>query len=151
MTSRVEILLVEDNPADIELTLRELRRQKNLVDRVQVVDDGEKALEFLFREGDYAERPLINPNLILLDLKLPKLDGLEVLREIRADARTTMIPVVILTSSKEHEDVVSSYRLRVSSYIQKPVDFRQFQKTIEEIGYYWTEMNVPPPGAHGLV
>ena len=146
MTSRVEILLVEDNPADIELTLRELRRQKNLVDRVQVVDDGEKALEFLFRKGDYAERPLINPNLILLDLKLPKLDGLEVLREIRADARTTMIPVVILTSSKEQEDVVSSYRLHVSSYIQKPVDFRQFQKTIEEVGYYWTEMNVPPSG-----
>jgi two-component system, response regulator len=145
MNNAVEILLVEDNPADIELTLRELRHH-HLANRVEVVEDGEKALQFLFRQGAYADRPLKNPNLILLDLKLPKVDGIEVLREVRSDDRTTMIPVVVLTSSKEQQDVVNSYQLHVNSYIQKPVDFRQFQKTIDELGYYWMVVNVPPPG-----
>lgn len=146
MSDAIEILLVEDNPSDLELTLRELQRH-HLANRVHVAEDGEQALHFLFRQGAYADRRFKNPNLILLDLKLPKLDGLDVLREIRSNEQTTMIPVVILTSSKEQEDVVNSYQLHVNSYIQKPVDFRKFQKTIEDLGYYWVVVNVPPPRA----
>ena len=145
-TDEVEILLVEDSPQDVELTLRELRRH-HLANRVQVVRDGEEALDFLFCRGAFGQRANYTPKLVLLDLKLPKVDGLEVLQAIRSDERTTMVPVVILTSSKEQKDVVNSYKLHVNSYIQKPVEFEAFQKVIKELGFYWMVVNEPPPTA----
>lgn len=140
----VEILLVEDDPHDVELALRALQKQK-LADHVHVVGDGVEALDFVFGTGAYANRsPETVPKLILLDLKLPKVDGLEVLRTIKSDERTKIIPVVVLTSSKEERDIVTSYRLGVNSYIVKPVDFDQFMSCVSELGLYWLVYNEPP-------
>jgi len=140
----VEILLIEDNAADAELTMRALRKNK-LANRVVRVSDGEEALDFLFARGAFQARKVENgPKLILLDLKLPKLDGLQVLRAIRGDPRTQVFPVVVLTSSKEERDIVASYRLGVNSYIVKPVDFEKFVAAVRDIGMYWLLLNQPP-------
>jgi CheY-like chemotaxis protein len=143
----LEVLLVEDDPDDVELTLRTLK-QERITNSVQVVMDGEEALEYIFCRGRYVDRECRLPRLILLDLKLPKVDGLQVLREIKADPETRAIPVVILTSSKEETDRVTGYNLGANSYIQKPVDFGQFQKTIRDTGFYWLVVNQPPPERH---
>jgi len=141
----VEILLVEDNPADVELTMHALRHN-NLANRIHVARDGEEALDFLFCRGPHSTRSFDNPpRMVLLDLKLPKVDGLEVLRQLKGDSRTKAIPVVILTSSKEDRDMVSGYRFGVNSYIQKPVDFTAFRETIKQLGLYWMVVNQPPP------
>lgn len=141
----VEILLVEDNPADVELTMHALRHN-NLANRIHVARDGEEALDFLFCRGSHSKRSFDNPpRMVLLDLKLPKVDGLEVLRQLKGDSRTKAIPVVILTSSKEDRDMVSGYRFGVNSYIQKPVDFTAFRETIKQLGLYWMVVNQPPP------
>ena len=141
----VGILLVEDNPADVELTLHALRHS-NLANRIHVVRDGEEALDFLFCRGAYSDRSLQpSPKLVLLDLKLPKVDGLEVLRQVKSDNRTKAIPVVILTSSKEERDLVKGYQLGVNSYIEKPVDFNQFRETVKQVGLYWMVVNQPLP------
>jgi CheY-like chemotaxis protein len=140
----VEILLVEDNPSDLELTQRALRKA-NLTNNIHVARDGAEALEFLFCEGAYAHRKLEDgPKVILLDLKLPKVDGLEVLKQVKSDPRTKAIPVVILTSSKEQRDVVDSYQLGVNSYIVKPVNFEGFANAVQEIGMYWLLLNQAP-------
>ncbi len=139
----VEILLVEDNPNDVELALDALREQK-LANRIQVVRDGAEALDFIFCSGQYAERPNIPPKLILLDLKLPKVNGLEVLQRIRSDANMKIIPVVMMTSSQEESDLINSYNLGVNSYIVKPVDFEQFTEAVREIGFYWLLLNKLP-------
>jgi two-component system response regulator len=137
----VEILLVEDNQDDEELALVALRDGK-LANRIDVVRDGEEALEYLFATGRYAHRRMQHPpRLILLDIKLPKLDGLEVLARLRADPRTRTIPVVILTSSREEQDIIRGYDLGVNSYIVKPVDFEQFMLAVKQIGYYWMLLN----------
>jgi two-component system response regulator len=136
----VEILLVEDNPNDELLALHAFKKH-NLSHRVYVVRDGEEALEFLFCTGVYAQRPLKNPRLILLDKKLPLVDGIEVLRQIRANPRTRLIPVVMLTTSALDHDVIESYQLGVNSYIVKPVDFEQFSDTVRKLGYYWLLIN----------
>jgi two-component system response regulator len=140
----VEILLVEDNPTDAELTLRALRRN-NLANNVVWVKDGAEALDFLHLRGNYANRKNGTPKLILLDLKLPKIDGIEVLRELKTDSKTKIIPVVMLTSSQEERDLVESYRLGVNSYIVKPVDFEKFLETVSQVGFYWSLMNKIPP------
>ena len=142
-STAVDILLVEDNPDDVELTGRALRKAK-LANPIFVVSDGAEALDFLFRRGAYADRPDHTPKVVLLDLKLPKVDGLEVLRRIKGDERTRVIPVVVLTSSREESDVVESYRLGVNSYIVKPVDFEQFLAAVERLGLYWLLLNEPP-------
>ena len=143
-TRQVEILLVEDNPDDAELTLHTLRKE-NLANNIHVARDGEEALEFLFCTGAYADRSFENPpKLILLDVKLPKVDGMEVLKRLKADARTRTIPVVILTSSKEERDLIKGYDLGANSYIQKPVDFDQFRETVKTVGMYWLLINQPP-------
>ena len=140
----IEILLVEDNPNDVELTLHALKKH-NLGNRVEVVRDGAEALEFIFCSGAYAHRSVENgPKVILLDLKLPKVDGLEVLRRVKSDPRTRMIPVVMLTSSREERDIVESYNLGVNSYIVKPVDFEQFTEAVRQLGLYWALLNEPP-------
>jgi CheY-like chemotaxis protein len=139
----VEILLVEDNPTDAELTLRALRRN-NLANNVVWVKDGAEALDFLYCRGQYADRKNGTPKLILLDLKLPKIDGIEVLRELKNDNKNKMIPVVMLTSSQEERDLVESYRLGVNSYIVKPVDFEKFLETVSKVGFYWSLMNKIP-------
>jgi two-component system, response regulator len=140
----VEILLVEDNPNDVELTLRALKAN-NLANNVFVVKDGAEALDFIFCEGKYAERQIKNPPKVeLLDLKLPKVDGIEVLRRMKADDRTKIIPVVVLTSSKEEPDVIRSYKLGVNSYIIKPVNFDKFVETVAELGLYWILTNKAP-------
>jgi len=140
----VEILLVEDNPNDVELTLHALKKN-NIANRIEVVRDGAEALEFIFATGAYADRQnLEKPRVILLDLKLPKVDGLEVLRQIKADPRTRTIPVVALTSSREERDIVESYNLGVNSYIVKPVDFEQFTEAVRTLGLYWLLLNQPP-------
>ncbi|HEX4629377.1 MAG TPA: response regulator [Chthoniobacterales bacterium] len=140
----VEILLVEDNPEDLELTLRALRKG-NITNSIEVVRDGAEALEFLFCEGAHVARDLEDgPKVILLDLKLPKVDGLEVLRRVKTDERTKSIPVVVLTSSKEQRDVVESYQLGVNSYIVKPVNFEGFAHAVQEIGMYWLLLNQAP-------
>ncbi len=142
--STIEILLVEDNADDAEMTLHALRKG-NVANRVQLVRDGAEALDFLFCEGAFASRiPRAGPKVILLDLKLPKVDGKEVLRRIKADARTRSIPVVILTSSKEHVDVQDAYALGVNSFIVKPVSFELFVKAVQELGMYWLLLNQPP-------
>lgn len=139
----VEILLVEDNPSDLELTLHALRKNK-LANTIHIARDGEEALEFLFHQSLSAGGSHTLPKVILLDLKLPKVDGLEVLKAIRADERTRCVPVVVLTSSKEQQDIVTSYGLGVNSYIQKPVDFQQFQHAVQELGLYWVVVNKTP-------
>jgi two-component system response regulator len=140
----VEILLVEDNPNDIELTLLALT-QNNLANHVQVVRDGEEALDFIFSTGKYSGRDInLKPKVVLLDLKLPKVDGIEVLQKIRADERTKTIPVVVMTSSKEQRDIVETYELGVNSYIVKPVQFENFVKVVKELGMYWLMINQPP-------
>jgi len=140
----IEILLVEDSPQDVELTLDVLQGEK-LANNIRVVRDGEEALDFLFRRGNFVGRTSEEPKLILLDLKLPKVDGLEVLREIKRDPRTKAIPVVVMTSSKEEQDMVISYHLGANSYIQKPVDFSQFRAKVKDMGFYWLLVNEPPP------
>ena len=141
----VEILLVEDNPSDAELALYALKKH-SLANHIHIVRDGAKALDFLFCAGDYAGRRIKdNPQVILLDLKLPKVDGLEVLRRIKADPRTRATPVVALTSSREERDIVESYRLGANSYIVKPVDFEQFAEAVRQLGLYWVRLNQPPP------
>lgn len=141
----IEILLVEDNPHDAELTLRALKKQ-HLANKVHWVKDGEEALEYVFAYGAYEDRDVNHsPRVILLDLKLPKVDGLEVLRRIKSDERTKKIPVVVLTSSREERDLVESYRLGVNSYITKPVDFEKFLACVGELGLYWLLLNEPPP------
>ena len=140
----IEILLVEDNPDDVELTLRALKKQ-NITNRIEVVRDGAEALDFIFCTGEYEHRSMENaPKLILLDLKLPRVDGLEVLEKIKSDPRTKAIPVVILTSSREERDIVESYKLGVNSYITKPVDFEQFSESVRQLGLYWLLLNEPP-------
>ena len=139
----VEILLVEDNPQDLELALRALQKAK-VSNSIHVVRDGAEALEFIFCTGQHAARKIEEgPKVILLDLKLPKVDGLEVLKRIKGDPRTRMIPVVVLTSSKEQGDVVESYHLGVNSYIVKPVNFEGFVKAVGELGFYWLLLNQP--------
>ncbi len=140
----VEILLVEDNPNDERLALHALRKF-NLANHIHVVCDGAEALAYLFRTDAYTERGPENPRVILLDKKLPLVDGMEVLRQIRADPRTRLIPVVMLTSSAEERDIVESYQLGVNSYIVKPVDFAQFSETARQLGCYWLLINQPPP------
>ena len=146
MTNRpVEILLVEDNQDDMELALHALRKE-NLANNIHVARDGEEALESLFCDGAHSDRSFDRPpRLILLDLKLPKVDGMEVLRRLKGDARTNTIPVVIMTSSKEERDLVNSYNLGANSYIQKPVDFDQFRETVKTVGLYWLVINQPAP------
>jgi len=140
----IAILLVEDNPADAELTMRALRRSR-ITNRIELLQDGAEALDFLFCRGDYAHRSITNhPQVILLDLKLPKVSGLEVLRQLKADPRTHMIPIVVLTSSAEDSDVIESYELGVNSYIVKPVDFEQFNQAVQQLGFYWILFNRSP-------
>ena len=142
--NEVEILLVEDNQTDVELTLRGLKKN-NLANNIIIVNDGEEALDFIFERGKFSERTNHNfPKVILLDLKLPKIDGLEVLRTLKSDERTKSIPIVMLTSSNEESDKVDSYKLGVNSYIVKPVDFEKFTKAIGEIGMYWLLLNQAP-------
>ncbi len=143
------ILLVEDNPDDEALTLRALKKN-NIMNEVVVARDGEQALAYLFRTGTYAGRDnSLMPQVVLLDLKLPKIDGLEVLRRIRADERTRLLPVVILTSSKEEQDLINGYRLGANSYIRKPVDFNQFPEAVRQLGLYWLVLNESPPTRRG--
>jgi len=140
----VEILLVEDNPTDAELCIRALKKN-NLANSLVWVKDGAEALEFLFSTGAYADRDITcPPKVVLLDLRLPKVDGMEVLRRIKEDERTRPIPVVVLTSSKEDRDVAESYKVGVNSYISKPVEFDAFAKTVSELGLYWLLVNRPP-------
>lgn len=139
----LNILLVEDNPDDVELALHALKKN-NIMNRIDVVRDGQEALNYLRGAGDYANGEHILPGVILLDLKLPKVDGIEVLKNIKQDERLKRIPVVVLTSSKEEKDVVDSYNLGVNSYIRKPVDFDQFVETVKHIGYYWLLINESP-------
>ena len=139
------ILLIEDNPDDEALTLRALKRN-NILENVVVVRDGAEALDYLFASGRYAERDLAAlPDVVLLDLKLPKVDGLEVLQRIRGDERTRRVPIVILTSSNEERDIINGYDSGANSYIRKPVDFNQFMEAVRQLGMYWLVMNVPPP------
>jgi two-component system, response regulator len=145
-TQAAEILLVEDNPQDLELALRALRKA-NLSNRIEVARDGAEAIDFLFCQGAHAGRRIEDrPRVILLDLKLPKIDGLEVLRRVKSDSRTRTIPVVALTSSREQTDVVESYRLGVNSYIVKPVNFESFAATVQSLGAYWMQLNEIPSG-----
>ena len=145
MEKKRTILLVEDNPDDVELTLRALK-QYHVQNEIAVVRDGAEALDYLFATGAYADRDKIAlPTVVLLDLKLPKIDGLEVLRRLRADKRTMLIPVVVLTSSKEEQDIVNSYRFGANSYVRKPVDFNQFIEAARQLGLYWLVINEPPP------
>ncbi len=140
----VEILLIEDNPNDVELALRALKKN-HLANRLHVVKDGAEALDFIFARGQYSGRSVeAGPKVILLDLKLPKIDGIDVLRAIRADDRTKSIPVVVLTTSSEERDIVETYRLGVNSYIVKPVNFEKFVDVVRELGFYWLVLNQPP-------
>jgi two-component system response regulator len=141
------ILLVEDNPDDEALTLRALKRN-NIMNEVVVARDGAEALDYLFARGDHSDRdPRDKPALTLLDLKLPKVDGLEVLKQVRADPLTQLLPVVILTSSREEQDLINGYRLGANSYIRKPVDFNQFTDAVRNLGLYWLVLNeIPPSG-----
>jgi CheY-like chemotaxis protein len=143
-TDDIEILLVEDNSSDAELCTMTLK-ERNLANKLVWVKDGVEALDFIFSTGAYVGRKLEKgPKVILLDLRLPKIDGMEVLRRLKADERTRRIPVVVLTSSKEDRDVVASYDLGVNSYISKPVDFDEFSKVVSELGLYWLLINHPP-------
>ena len=144
-SGKLDILLVEDNQDDMDLALHALRREK-LANNIHVARDGEEALDFLFCRGTFAERSFDHPpKLVLLDLKLPKVDGMEVLKQLKGDPRTKTIPVVMMTSSKEERDLVSSYSLGANSFIQKPVDFDQFRETVKNVGLYWLVTNQPVP------
>jgi len=141
--NEIEILLVEDDRNDLDMTLRALRKA-NLANRIQIVRDGAEALEFIFCEGAHTGRKIENgPRVILLDLKLPKVDGMEILKRVKGDPRTKMIPIVILTSSKEQKDVIESYHLGVNSYIVKPVNFERFAASVRDLGMYWLLLNQP--------
>lgn len=143
MNKAINILLVEDNPDDVELTLHALKKN-NIVNPVKIARDGQEALDYLFYKGKYQDGDYDLPNVILLDLKLPKVDGIEVLQRIKSDRKTKLIPVVVLTSSKEESDLLKSYDLGVNSYIRKPVDFDQFVETVRQIGFYWMLINEQP-------
>lgn len=144
MTEEIEVLLVEDNPHDLELAMRALRKHR-LANSIHVVTDGEAALDFLFGRGQYKDRGAANlPRVIFLDLKLPKVDGIDVLRELKTNERTRKIPVVIVTSSAEERDRVRSYDLGANSYVVKPIDFDSFSKTMADLGFYWLAVNRPP-------
>ncbi len=140
------ILIVEDDPRDVELTLSALA-DYNLANEVVVTRDGAEALDYLYARGEFAARPSENPAVLLLDLKLPKVDGLEVLQQIRSDERLKMIPVVVLTSSNEEKDMMRSYSLGVNAYVVKPVDFHDFVNAVKELGVFWAVINEPPPGS----
>ena len=144
MTERKRILLVEDNPNDVELTLRALA-DYHLANEVMVVHDGAEALDYLYQRGAYVLRAPENPVLILLDIKMPKVDGLEVLRQLKQEDQLKLIPVVIMTSSREEQDVIESYRLGVNAYVVKPIDFPQFTEAIKTLGLFWIVINQPPP------
>jgi len=144
------ILLVEDNPHDLELTLIALSKSQ-LANEVVVARDGAEALDYLNRRGEFADRQLGSPAVILLDLKLPKVDGLEVLKEIRSTNGLKSVPVVMLTSSKEEQDVIRSYELGVNAYVVKPVDFNEFVRAIADLGIFWAVLNEPPPGSHRYI
>jgi len=138
------ILLVEDSPNDVELTLEALS-ENNLANEVEVAKDGQEALDYLYHQGQFSERPDGNPAVILLDLKLPKINGIEVLRQIRSDDRLKLIPVVVLTSSHEQQDRVESYKLGANAYVVKPVDFHAFIDAVKSLGIFWAIINEPPP------
>jgi DNA-binding response OmpR family regulator len=140
------ILMVEDDPKDVELTLTALE-EYNLANEVVVVGDGEEALDYLYCRGAYKDRTSDNPAVMLLDLKLPKVDGLEVLQAVKSDDKFKLIPVVVLTSSREEKDMVASYKLGVNGYVVKPVDFHEFVNAIRELGVFWAVINEPPPGS----
>ena len=140
------ILIVEDDPKDVELTLTALE-EYNLANEVVVTRDGEEALDYLYCRGNFKMRTSDNPAVLLLDLKLPKVDGLEVLQQIKSDEKLRMIPVVVLTSSREERDMVASYKLGVNAYVVKPVDFHEFVNAIKELGVFWAVINEPPPGS----
>ena len=146
MSELGRVLLVEDDPRDVELTLTALG-ESNLANEVVVARDGEQALDYLYCRGEFSTRVNDNPAVMLLDLKLPKIDGLEVLRQIKSDERLKLIPVVMLTSSHEEKDLVRSYRLGVNAYVVKPVDFHEFLNAIKELGVFWALINQPPPGS----
>ncbi|HET6254007.1 MAG TPA: response regulator [Puia sp.] len=144
MTNQVEVLLVEDNIHDAEMTIRSLKKV-NLANNLVHVKDGEEALDFIFAQGIFSHRDVINaPKVILLDIKMPKVDGIEVLRRLKSDEATRCIPVVIMTSSKEEQDIINSYELGVNSYVVKPVDFEGFAKAVSQLGMYWLLTNQPP-------
>ena len=145
MSKLGRILMVEDDPKDVELTLTALEEFK-LANEVVVARNGEQALDYLYCRGEYKTRSSGNPAVILLDLKLPKVDGLEVLKQIKSDGELSMIPIVVLTSSKEEKDKVASYKLGVNAYVVKPVDFHEFVNAIKELGVFWAIINEPPPG-----
>lgn len=149
MINKNVILLVEDNPDDEELTRLAFERS-NIANRLEVVRDGAEALDYLFATGAWAGKPAGNPSLVLLDLKLPKIGGLDVLRRLRAEPHTKLIPVVILTSSAEEQDVISGYDLGCNSYIRKPVDFTQFTESVQQLGLYWLVLNELPTSAGGV-
>jgi len=139
-----EIILIEDNPHDAELTIRSLKRNK-IANDIHVIPNGAEALDFFFATGKYEGRDMkMTPKLVILDLKLPKVDGIEILRRVKSDERTKIIPIVVLTSSKEENDVVESYKLGANSYIVKPVDFQKFAESIRDLGLYWLLLNEPP-------
>jgi len=143
--NQVELLLVEDDPNDVELAMRSLRKH-HLANKIHVARDGEEALDFLHARGPYAVRNAAGlPKVVFLDLKLPKVSGLEVLKEMKGNPRLRSIPVVVMTSSREQRDLVEGYRLGVNSYIQKPIDFDQFQNVVKDLGYYWLVINQSPP------
>ena len=144
MAELKRILLAEDSAKDVELTLAALE-EKHLANKVDVVRDGEEALDYLYRRGRFQSRPGGNPAVVLLDIKMPKVDGLEVLRQIKSDEKLKTVPVVVLTSSREEQDMVESYRLGVNAYVVKPVDFNQFVNAVKEVGAFWAVINEPPP------
>jgi CheY-like chemotaxis protein len=140
------ILMVEDDPNDVELTLTALE-EYHLANEVVVARDGQQALDYLYCRGEFSARPPENPAVMLLDLKLPKVDGLEVLQQVKSDRNLMMIPVVVLTSSQEEKDMMRSYRLGVNAYVVKPVDFHEFVNAVKELGAFWAVINQPPPGS----
>jgi DNA-binding response OmpR family regulator len=146
MSNVGRILIVEDDPKDVELTITALE-EYNLANEVIVTRDGEEALDYLYSRGKYASRPNDLPAVMLLDLKLPKVDGLEVLRQVKSDENLKLVPVVVLTSSREEKDLISSYRLGVNAYVVKPVDFHEFVNAIKELGVFWAIINAVPPGS----